>query len=214
MTTQAVTHKGAFSADDISALFAPPPRRLTPLEVFEISRKRLADAKLAPIEMFDSFAKRLPPDGVPFLLLPSQPKAVNKLDWNDYMARLQLNGKTGKNFLTVKSLSDLDPIVTTPRMLISVEDGRGRLNTKPSVSEKAITTAGRFGYNLWAGYIHAVVYTKVLGHHYMDLVRSRCGSGDVPYLCLNGGAPALNASWSDLASPVWGAPSFGSQIDG
>ena len=164
--------------------------------------------------MFDGFAKRLPPDGVPPLLVPPQPKAINELDWNDLMARINLNGKTGRNYLTIKSLTDLDSVVAIPRMLIGLEDGRSRLNTKPSVSEKAITGAGRFGYNLWTGYIHAVVFSEVLNHHYMDLVRSRCDSDRVPYLCLDDDAPALDAYWYGHADPEWGAPSFGSVIEG
>ena len=163
--------------------------------------------------MFDSFAKRLPPNGVPFLFVPPPPKAINKLDWADYMARIQLNGKTGRNYLTVESLTDLDPVVTIPRMLVSVEDGRGRLNIKPSVSETNIVTTGRFGYSLWTGYIHAVVFSEVLNHHYMDLVRSRYDSDRVPCLYLNDDGPALSAHWHDRADPRWGAPSFGSVIE-
>ena len=213
MTTQTATPR-LFSSADINALFAPPHPRRSSVEVYEDSRAILIDKRLATAEMFDGFAKRLPPDGVPFLLRPPQPRSLNTLDWADLMARLQLNGKTGKNFLTVKSLSDLDPIITVPRMLIGLEDGRGRLNTKPSVSEKAITTAGRFGYNLWTGYIHAVVYTEVLNHHYLDLVRSRYDSDYVPYLYLDGDEPALDASGDAYAHPKWGAPSFGSVIEG
>ena len=214
MTTQTATTRKAFSSDDIGALFAPPLRQLTPVEVFEISRARLADAKLATADMFDRFAARLPADGTPFLLVPPQPRPVSEMDWNEYMARIQLNGKMGQNFLTVSALSDLDPLVTVPRMLVGVEDGRQRLNTKPSVAQSNIESAGRFGYGLWAGYIHLMVFSEVLNHHYMDLVRSRFVSGGVPCLCLGGGEPALLADWSDGAFPGWGAPSFGSVIEG
>jgi len=201
-----------FSADAISALFGPV-QAPTAIEIFETSRARLADAKLAPIEMFDRFANRLPTDGTPFLLVPPQPKAVNNLDWTDLMARIELNGKVGQNYLAVGSLLDLDPIVSVQRMLVGLEDGRGRLNTKPSVSEANITAAGRFGYTVWTGYIHVVVYTKVLNHHYMDMIRSRCGSDYVPFLYLGDDGPTLLADWGDAALPYWGAPSFGSVIE-
>ena len=101
-----------------------------------------------------------------------------------------------------------------PRLLIGVEDGRGHLNTKSSVAQSDITATGRFGYSLWTGYIHAVVYTEVLNHHYMDLVRSRYGSDGVPFLCLSDGAPALYADWLDYVLSKWGAPSFGSVVEG
>ena len=213
MTTQTATPR-LFSSADINALFAPLHPRRSSVEVYEDSRAILIDKRLATAEMFDGFANCLPPDGTPVLFVPPQPKAVNKLDWAELMARINLNGKTGRNYLTIESLSDLDPIVTTPRMLISVEDGRGRLNTKPSVSETAIMAAGWFGYNLWTGFIHAVVYTKVLNHHYLDLVRSRYDADCVPCLYLHDGVPALRAHWNARASPGWGAPSFGSVIEG
>ena len=195
-------------------MFLPPRRQLSAIEVFETSRTRLADAKLAPINMFDGFVKHLPADGLPFLLVPPQPKAVNQMDWNELMARIRLNGKVGRNYLSVSALKDLDPMVSVPRMLVDIEDGRGRLNIKPSVSEAAITAAGRFGYSVWTGYIHMVVFTEILNHHYMDLVRARYGSGNVPFLYLRGDVPALVAYWYDNANPKWGAPSFGSVVEG
>ena len=209
-----MTAQNSFPQDTITALFAPPLQHPTAVEIFEISRQRLVDARLAKPEMFDSFSDRLPIDGRPFLLVPPQLKAVNEMDWNELMARIQLNGKTGQNYLTVSALKDLDPIVSVPRILAGVEDGRQRLNTKPSVAHVDIQSAGRFGYGLWTGYIHAVVFTEVLNHHYMDLIRSRYLSGHVPYLYLLDSEPSLDANWHDRADPRWGAPSFGSQLEG
>lgn len=212
MTAQTTISK-SFSSDAINALFAPPLQRPTAQEIFEISRARLVDAKLAPIDMFDRFASRLPADGTPFLLVPPQLASLAEMDWSELMARIQLNGKTGRNYLTAAALSDLDPIVSAPRMLVGIEDGRGRLNTKPSVAQTDIDTTGRLAYGLWTGFIHAVVFTEVLNHHNMDLLRSRYRSDDVPCLCLHGGGPALGASWDDNADPGWGAPSFGGVIE-
>ena len=211
MTTN--TASRVFSTDAISALFGPV-QAPTSVEIFETTRALLADAKLAPTNMFDGFVKHLPADGLPFLLVPPQPKAVNQMDWNELMARIQLNDKTGRNYLSVSALKDLDPMVSVPRMLVDIEDGRGRLNIKPSVSESNIVAGKRFGYTLWTGYIHAVVFTEILNHHYMDLVRARYVSDDVPYLSLNDDAPALRALWGGFAYPEWGAPSFGSVIEG
>ena len=136
------------------------------------------------------------------------------MDWNELMARIRLNGKVGRNYLSVSALKDLDPMVSVPRMLVDIEDGRGRLNIKPSVSESNIVAGKRFGYTLWTGYIHAVVFTEVLSHHYMDLVRSRYDSDLVPFLFLDDVAPALRARWNGDANPKWGAPSFGSVVEG
>ncbi len=208
--TQTATLK--LTADQYMAIMQPvPPPSST--EIFEISRAILADKKLAPIDMFDQFVDKLPTRGL-FLLEPPQPKAVSELDWNDLMARIELNGKTGRNYLTTSALTDLDPINTKPRLLLDVEDGRARLNTKPSVSQANITKANRFGYNLWTGYIHAVVFAEVLNHHYMDLVRSRYDSELVPFLFLDDGQPKLGADCYDNARSGWGAPSFGSVVGG
>ncbi|MDP4001766.1 MAG: hypothetical protein Q8P69_01835 [bacterium] len=212
MTIQTTTRK-TFSSDDVNSLFTPPPRRPTTLETFEISRARLADAKLAPIDMFDRFAKRLPPDGTPFLLVPPQPGRLANMDWNEHMARVQLNGQTGRNYLTVSELTDLDSVVSVPRMLVNVEDGRQRLNIEPTATQTDITSAGRFGYGLWTGYIHTMVFTQVLDHHYMDFVRSRYSFDHVPYLYLSDGLPALNAHWCGYPYPRWGAPSFGGAVE-
>lgn len=211
MTTQTATAtQKRLTADQYAAITQPVPPPSS-LEIFEISRAILADKRLAPIDMFDRFADKLPAHGL-FLLEPPQPAAVNEMDWNELMARIQLNGKTGRNYLTTSALRDLDPIVSKPRLLLDVEDGRARLNTKPSVSEANIA-AGRFGYRLWTGYIHTVVFSEVLNHHYMDLVRSRCDSDDVPDLYLVEGQPELSACWFDNTYTWWGAPSFGSVVD-
>ena len=87
MSTQITIPRTSFSSDDINLLFLPPRRQLSAIEVFETSRTRLANAKLAPIDMFDRFADRLPADGIPFLPRPPQPRAIREMDWTDYMAR-------------------------------------------------------------------------------------------------------------------------------
>src|SRR3990167_525411 len=62
------------------------PVRPPPEELFELQRQRLADEKLAPVEMFDHFASRLPPHGL-FLLVPPQPGSPDSLNWGELMAR-------------------------------------------------------------------------------------------------------------------------------
>lgn len=195
--------------DQYTALLAPvrPP---SALELFEYERAALADKRLASIEAFDHFAARLPASGL-FVLVPPSPAPVDKLDWSELMARVELDGKSGRNFLTPQHLADLVSVPETPTMLVGVEDGRGRLNVRPSESRKAITAEGRHPYTAWRGYIHVVIFPEVLRHHSLDCVGSRGRAKFVSGFCLYGGEPTLNYSWGGAyAVPLWGAPSCGS----
>lgn len=196
------------TADQYTALMQPvrPP---SPEELFESQRQKLADLKLAPIEMFDDFASRLPPHGL-FLLVPPQPGSPDTLDWNDLMARVELNGKSGRNHLTPKYLKDVIEVPKVPTMLVGVEDGRGRLDIKPSVSREAIPKEDRTAYYTWRGYVHVALFPMMLKHHNMDIVGSLYGAGRVPGFYLNDGEPTLRDYWDGVAGPEWGAPSCGS----
>ncbi len=193
------------SAEQYTALLQPvlPP---TPEELFEFQRATLSDKQLAPVGMFDHFASRLPKSGL-FLLVPPQRKAP---DWKDLMARVELDGKTGVNYLDQKHHKDLIEVPDVPTMLIGVEDGRGRLNIKPSVSREAIPKEGRTAYYTWRGYIHVALFPMVLKHHYLDMVGSRYRSAYVPCFRLYGGKPTLLNDWDAHAYPFYGAPSCGS----
>ena len=180
-------------------------------ELFEYERTMLAEKRLAPVEMFDRFLKKLPASGL-FILLPPQPAPVANLDWNELMARMEWSGKIGKNFLASQHLADLREAPTVPTVLPDVEDGRARLNIAPSVSREAIAHEGREDYTLWRGYIHTLLFTMVLAHHGLDLLGSRCHARYVPFLYLSDGKPALSSYWGDYVLPRWGAPSCGSQL--
>ena len=195
------------SAEQYTALLQPvrPP---PPQELFEFQRAKLADKKLAPVEMFDHFASRLPAHGL-FLLVPPQPGSPDTLDWNDLMARVELDGKKGRNYLTPKHLKDTIEVPKVPTMLVGVEDGRGRLNTKPSVSREAIKKEGCTAYHTWRGYTHLVLFPMVLKHHNMDIVGSLFKAEFVPFFCLLGDEPTISYRWLDNAHPQWGAPSCG-----
>ncbi|MEK7612660.1 MAG: hypothetical protein AAB449_00745, partial [Patescibacteria group bacterium] len=116
----------------------------SPEELFEFQRAKLADLKLAPVEMFDHFASRLPQAGL-YLLVPPQPGSPDTLDWNELMARVKL-GKSGRCDLAPKHLKDAIEVPDVPTMLVDIEDGRGRRNIKPSVSREAIAQEGRTAY--------------------------------------------------------------------
>lgn len=181
-------------------------------ELFEFQRTRLADEKLAETGMFDRFANilpRLPKHGL-FLLVPPQPRSP---DWNELMARVELDGMTGLNLLDREYHKDIIEVPDVPTVLIGVEDGRGRRNINPSVSRKAIPAEGRTAYYTWRGYIHVFLFPMVLKHHNMDMVGSLCKNDCVPdfYLCADG--PALGEHWHDDAAPDWGAPSCVGSIE-
>ncbi|OHA21731.1 MAG: hypothetical protein A2849_03595 [Candidatus Taylorbacteria bacterium RIFCSPHIGHO2_01_FULL_51_15] len=195
------------TSDQYTALLQPV-KAPTPEELFEFQRQRLADKKLAPIGMFDHFRKRLP-SGL-FLLVPPQPASVDKLNWNKLMSRIELSGKTGRNHLEPMDLTDEIEVPKVPTMLVDVEDGRGRRNTKPSLSLKAIPAEGRSAYHLWRGYIHVLLFPSVLDHHYLELIGSRNEVKRIPGLCLCGGWPVLDDHrWGDDADQKRGAPSCG-----
>ncbi len=97
-------------------------------------------------------------------------------------------------------------------LLTDVEDGRARLNVKPSVSREQIRLEGRHAYTTWRGIIHGALFPEVLKHHNLDLVASRYESDRVPCLYLCGRGPELYYYWHDLAIPEWGAPSAGSVL--
>ncbi|MGH7928870.1 MAG: DUF5701 family protein [Candidatus Binatia bacterium] len=145
------------------------------------------------------------------LVLPVPP-LPDELDLEGLMAKVEVDGKTGKNYLDRQHLSDVVQAPKTAHLLLDVEDGRNRLNTKPSVSLDNIQREGRIPYTTWRGIVHAIVFPHVFQSHNMDLVGSRYGSGFVPYLYLLGGFPELFSFWDAYATPRWGAPSAGSVV--
>lgn len=209
------TEKRIITPEQYHACLAPvlPP---TTEELFEYERATLAEKQLAPIETFDGFAKRLPASGL-FILVPPQPKPVSKLDWNELMARVEWNGTTGQNLLGRRKhldLTDLAELHAYPTALLDVEDGRAHLHVLSRDSSWAIAREGRQSYTLWHGYVHVILFTMVLLHHYLYTLGSRCDAEAkiVPSLYLSGGWPALSGYGEGNADPKskWGAPSCGS----
>lgn len=204
------TAKKAFEVSLIhyEGLCAPPPVLPTQEELFDYQIETLVGKGLAQYEHADPFRNRVPEKGL-FLIVPPSPK---KLDLKGLMAKVKLDGRTGANYLDVAYLKDIGEYPATASLLTDIEDGRGRLNTKPMVSRENIASELRHPYNTWRGIIHVTVFPWVLKHHYLDLVGTRYGEGDVPCLCVHDGRPALCGSWGDGAHPGWGAPSAGSVI--
>ena len=205
-----MTEKRLITPEQYAARLAPVLSPTTE-ELFEHQRATLAEKKLAAVDMFDGFVKRIPASGL-FLLVPSAPAPITELDWNELMARVEWNGRTGQNYLDPKHLTDLAEPLSHPAVLLDVEDGRARVNVCPTDSRKAIGREGRQSYTLWRGYIHLLLFPMVLAHHNMDLIGSRFDAESVPALCLYDGKPALSSHWEVNANPVWGAPSCGSVL--
>src|SRR3989344_4108845 len=204
----ATTTARPITPEQYTALMEPVVKMPTPEELFEFQREKLVDKRLAPSGiMFDHFGKHLP-NGF-FLLVPPQPPPVEELDWNELMARVELYGKKGRNYLDPKHLKDEIEVPKVPTMLVDVEDGRGRLGIRPMDSRVNILREGRTAYHLWGGYIHTLLFPSVLKHHHLDVVSSRYGAGYAPSFCLHGEKPALGDGWGRGPGRRWGAPSCG-----
>lgn len=190
--------------EQYAALHAPVPPP-TPLEVFEFQRSRLAALDLAKVGDFDKFADRLPA-GL-FILVPVQPAPAREVDWSEYMGRIEYNDKRGTNYLDQSEMKDLGEVPSVPVLLSAVEDGRTRLNVRPSVSRENIAYEKRSAFLAWWGFIMVALFPHILVGRGYDMVSSSYGAGFVPCFCLHDGVPALNFVWGDGAGPEWGAPS-------
>jgi hypothetical protein len=204
------TDRLVVSAVQYSALQTPVVLP-TPQELFDFQVWTLKDKGLDLSEQDVDRLRSLVPSGAQlFVVIPRRP---DPLDLNSLMALIEVGGKTGENYLDPQHLTDVTETPREAHLLLDVEDGRGRLNTKPSVSFENIQQESRVPYSTWYGLVHAITFPCVLQDHYLDLVGSRCESDDVPYLCLDGGrVPRLRCSLRDGAHPEWGAPSAGSVV--
>lgn len=180
----------------------------TPEEVFAFQVDALRNKGIdLPDKDVDRLYSLIPSEPQLFLVFPPQP---DTLDLEGLLALIEVNGKTGKNYLNRQRLSDVIEAPKTAHLLLDVEDGRTRLNTRASVSSNNIAQEGRLAYTIWRGLIHGIVFPYVLQHHNLDLVGTRYKSGSVPHLFLYDGVPELYSYWNGSAHPEWGAPSAGS----
>ena len=185
-------------------------RPRTPAQLFDYQVEKLVVAKLARYEHADPFRKKIPEQGL-FLLVPPEPNP-QELDLDHLMSLVVLDEVAGVNYLERSYLKNLIEVPIGSVLLTDVEDGRARLNVKPSVSREKIEAEGRHAYTTWRGIIHGALFPEVLKHHNLDLVASRYRSDFVPGLYLVGREPGLSSSWLDDADPEWGAPSAGSVL--
>ncbi len=176
-------------------------------QLFGFEVETLVAKGLAKYEQADPFRNRLP-IGL-FLLVPPKPK---EFDLTHLVSLIEVDGKNGRNFLDAQQLTDEIEVPSGSYLMLDIEDGKARLNTKPSVSKANIAAENRSPYTTWRGIVHAIVFPEVFQSHNMDLCGSRYESKFVPNLCLYDGKPWLVASWDYSAYPEWGAPSCGSVL--
>ncbi len=182
----------------------------TPEELFDFQVQTLRDKGLdLPDEDVDRLRPLIPNEPQLFVVIPPRPST---LDLNGLMALIEVDGKKGVNYLELQHLTDTVETLTTAHLLLDVEDGRGRLNTKPNVSFDNIHREGRLAYTTWYGLVHGIVFPYVLQNHNLDLCGSRYRSEYMPVLYLDEGIPKLDNGWNDNANPKWGVPSAGSVI--
>lgn len=206
--SMAVTGQTAISCEQYRGLqsTAVPP---SSEELFEFERAMLFEKGLAPIEMFDRFAKRLP-SGL-FLPIPPQPAPVEELDWKDLMARVEWGGKAGQCHLNPLYLRDSVKAPSVPVMLVGVEDGYARLAIKPKDSRVNIANERRCAYTAWSWYIHVVLFREMLPRQQgYDIVGSSYCLDCVPGFHIGDGGLTLVSRREDYGLPGWGAPSYGS----
>src|SRR5579863_791235 len=92
---QTANQKIVVTAEQYQGLIAPPPVLPSPSELFDFQVEGSVDRKLATYSDADPFRNRLPEKGF-FLFVPPRPKT---LDLNELMEHVELNGKTGVNYL-------------------------------------------------------------------------------------------------------------------
>ncbi|MEK7512737.1 MAG: hypothetical protein AAB601_00895 [Patescibacteria group bacterium] len=208
MPTQA-TQSAVLTAAQFHAMFAPSVGVPTPEEQFAHQAGRYLALNLGVQADVDRFHDILPPSGAVLCMF----RKFRNEELADLMSKVVVNDKRGANYLDLSQIEDEPWVPNGPHMLTDVRDGRYRLNTKPSVSRAAIAAEGRKG-NAAVHLVHWGLYygQDILTHHYLDGVASRYKSGGVPFLCLFGGKPKLNADWVDNASSEWGAPCGGGVV--
>jgi hypothetical protein len=208
MTTIVATPGQVITVAQYEAFMAPPPKLPTISELFDASiafwtsNEMGTESELRRLAEFIPADTPLVPGRFPFVIVPARPAVI---DWNKFMRLVLLGDKSGKMYLDAAYLTDVVTVPAGAYLMLDVEDGRARLNTKPSLAAAAIQKDGRSGYTAFEGPCHAAVL-PVLTHHNMDLVGSRFSSSDWPGLYRHDVRPALDHG-SDNAYPQWGAPS-------
>src|SRR3989344_5023663 len=111
--------------------------------------------------------KFVPREGL-FTIIPKTDLTLSEL-----MERVELEGKSGRNWLDESRVEEVVEIPQTHYLCLAVEDGRKMLNVSPDDAVKAFTKEKRSAYVVREGIFHAMYFPDVLRHHFMDLSASR-----------------------------------------
>lgn len=151
----------------------------------------------------------------PLAIIPEVITRTDKrllLDISSQMALVEVDGKTGRNYLDLTEHKDLIEIPDRIYWIYEVEDGsRFAVSdplTSPEQEEKILKKEKRTPFASIHGIALVRRFPKILKHHYLDLPGSRCRSSRVPYLRLYCDRPGLVAYYADVASSDYGVPSF------
>lgn len=210
---QATTTTPLFTPESFRALQQPRIKVPDTERVLDFALARFVALGLLTESDAPLYRKHCPSHPCLVLPIPPRPKPLTNEWLASRMAEVEVNGKTGQNFLDVAHLTNLIEVPDGPHLLIDVEDGWNRRNTRPSVSSENIPAEGRIPYVTSYGVFHGIVFGGLtLMSHNMDLVGSRYESGFVPNLYRYDDGAELSADRYDDAVPGWGAPSCGSRV--
>lgn len=134
------------------------------------------------------------------------------LGYHGIVSMVRNGDKSGYTYLDLRQISNEEKVPDGLYYHFDIEDGAARLGKKPEVSDREIRSEKRLRSTA-AEVVSIGTHTEVLSKHYMDAVGSRCRSGRVPDLCLDGDRPVLG--WNYLVSSIvrWGAASCGSRLE-
>lgn len=199
------------SLEQYRALQRPVVKLPRYYELFDQIVETLVAKGLMKYDFADHFRNIIPkiPKNRLFLLIPPRPA---ELDLDYLMSLIEVNGQKGINCngLEAKYLTDTVKVPEGAYLVLDIEDGKERLNTKPLVSEANILAEHRSPLTLFEGIIHGIVFPEVFNDHNMDLCGSRHENKyTIPHLSLFEGILGLSTYWEETGGPIWGVPSCG-----
>lgn len=192
-------------------IFAPQVKLKTPMKYFDIQAKLWVSLGLLTLDEANKLRRHVP-DKHNFLVVPD----LSEADLKVLMKHMLLDGKQGKSRLGQEYLTDLEDTPKGAHLLLDINDGWSRRNTKPSVAQQQIKAERRLAFTAHQGVAFGIVFPNVLREHTLELVGSRFASDNVPRLGQNQyGTPILDDGYYmfDDPNPLCGAPSAGSVVE-
>ena len=132
------------------------------------------------------------------------------LGYYGLMSLVRNGAKEGYSYLNPALITDKMETPNGLYYIYDVEDGEAMRGKSPEAAEKLLKEQRRSPLTA-AEVLALATHTDVLSRHFVDATGSRYGSGDVPFLWLDGGLPGLDYGWADFAISEWGSASCGSR---